>query len=196
MKKNPLKVIKNIKSLDDLSKHDVLIRNYAYGIVESELADDIVNTAYLKIDRALKKVINTEPLYMVLKQIYIDQTFLSDCKFKTNSIVIDGGYVAKALKHTYIDHNRKYSKICNVDYLEHTLEYIDDFDDNVNDKMSDELLYDEMDIRIDTLSWYEKQILELSKEISLLELSRQSKISYRSLCYSKHKIDDKLGIIK
>ena len=50
--------------------------------------------------------------------------------------------------------------------------------------------------RIDSLDWYDKKVLELSREMSLLELSKRSKISYRSLIYSRIKIDEKIGIIR
>ena len=165
--KHPLKVIKNINNIHDLSFYDSIIRNYCYRMCKSELADDIVQEMYIKANRAFNK-----------------------------GKVVDGGYIVRILKHNWIDHLRLREKIDNLGELDYTLELEDDFIENFNSKVADEILYEEMYKRIDSLDWYDKKVLELSREMSLLELSKRSKISYRSLIYSRMKIDEKIGIIR
>ena len=178
--KHPLKVIKNINNIHDLSFYDSIIRNYCYRMCNSELADDIV-----------QKMCNSELADDIVQEMYIK----ADRAFKKGKVV-DGGYIVRILKHNLIDHLRLREKTDNLGYIDYELELEDDFIENFNSKVADEILYEEMYKRIDSLDWYDKKVLELSREMSLLELSKRSKISYRSLIYSRIKIDEKIGIIR
>lgn len=162
--------IKDISSLEELVKFDSIIREKARLMCNNnEIYDDITNDMYLLIDTKMKE-----------------------------GKIINGGYIFLTLKNLFTNYNKRQSKMDFGNEL--TQAYIkdvdDDFEDTKETKEYQETLYDEISRRIETLTWYEQKLLQMSKEMSLLELHRQSGISYRSLCYTKEKINNKMGIIK
>lgn len=169
--KYKLSVIKDITTLTELSKYDTLIRNHAKEFIRcKETADDLVNDMYLSLNKAMLKGKN-----------------------------IDGGYIHITLQNLYKNHLK--FKIGRFDFGDSINEakipeFEDNFEETYQDKLYQESLYEELEVRIENLTWYEKKILEFEDVISLSELARQSGITYRSLCYSRDKMRDKLGVIK
>lgn len=168
---NKLNIIKNISSLEELSKYDDIIRLQAKRLIKCpETADDLVNDMYIKLHKTMQ-----------------------------NGTIINGGYVHITLKNLYTNHlkfdTNRYDR--GDSYYEAKIpEFEDTFEEDFQDKLELEEQYEEIERRIKELTWYEKKILEFEELISLSELSRQSGITYRSLCYSRDKIREKLGVIK
>ena len=71
-------------------------------------------------------------------------------------------------------------------------EEIDDSELSIKNKEMDEIKWEKLNSSIQTLSWYEKKVLEYSFQMSLSELSRKSDISYKSLTHTLKKIKLKL----
>ncbi len=166
--------IKGITTLEQLTQYDELFRSYAYKMCEdfeipTDFADDLVNDMYIKVNKSF-----------------------------VNDKIINGGYIVRTLKNLFINHcdfEKKRLKR-NLIIGEHIPEIEYDISETIEEKMADEKLYEEMEERIESLNWYEKSILKISQTTSLLQLSKDSKISYKSLIYSKRKINSKLGITK
>lgn len=169
--KYKMSIIKDINTLEQLSKHDTLIRNHTKEFIKcNDTADDLVNDMYLSLNRAMLK-----------------------------GKVIDGGYVHITLQNLYKNYLKfKVNRFDFGDSINEAKipEFEDKFEDTYQDKIYEESLYEEIEARIENLTWYEKKILEFEDVISLSELARQSGITYRSLCYSRDKMRDKLGVIK
>lgn len=167
---NKFSLIKGITNMEDLVLYDKVFRSYANRIVEDKsFADDLVNDMYLKLHGTFKKgkTVNGGYIVQTLQNLYKNYIKLEKRKDKGNEI--DGPFIPDTL---------------------------DDVEETIEEKLDKEELYDEIGKRIETLSWYEKAILEINQTKSLLQLSKDSKISYKSLIYSKGKINNKLGITK
>lgn len=163
-----LNIIKDVSTIEELSKFDTLIRKYSKSIIPcNDTADDIVNDMYIKLNSVMER-----------------------------GSIINGGYVYITLKNLYSNHRKininryDFGNAYECSYIPDNIN--DDLD--IDNKIMIEGLYNDMDDRISLLSWYEQKILSFSYIISMSELSRKSGISYRSLCYSKLKINEKLGI--
>lgn len=168
---NKLNKIKDISSLEELSKFDDIIREQAKRLIKCpETADDLVNDMYIKLHKTMVK-----------------------------GTVINGGYVHITLKNLYTNYLKfqvnRYDRGDSI-YEASIPDLEDTFLETFEEKLLEEELYLEIENRINNLTWYEKKILEFENSISLLELSKQSGITYRSLCYSRDKMRDKLGVIK
>lgn len=161
--------IKNITSLTELAKHDTEIRHHAKSFIRcKQTADDIVNDMYISICKILSE----------------------------GDRNINGGYIHMTLNNLYTNHLKFYVNrrdFGTMTYEAYIPESEEDFDDILSDKMADEKLYDIIDEMIADLTWYEQKILEFEKTMSLLELSKRTGISYRSLIYTRQKIRIKLG---
>lgn len=165
--------IKNIKSIEELAKYDDIIRKHALILIKNqEIANELVQEMYLNIYKYLNKYPNK---------------------------VIDAGLVSVTLRNlhrNYLEYEVNRYDRGGADYEPTFPELPDEFEEIIEEKTKKEQLYNDIENRINKLTWYEKKILEYSQEMSLSELSRKSKISYLSLIHSKNKINEKLGIIK
>lgn len=163
-----LSAIKKTRSLEDLCKYDSIIRDKARTMIKCpDIAEDIVNDMYLKIHEAFLR-----------------------------GKIVDGGYVFMTLKNMITNHHKKNNRL---DFGSTEAEAIipeseDDSSIVIKEKIDQEALYDEIDRRVENLHWYEKSVLNFESSMSLLELSRQTGISYRSLNHTRDKIRTKLGI--
>ncbi len=161
--------ISNINNINDLAQYYDQIRAYAHQInpQKKEEIDDIVQDCFIKLDRIFKK--------------YPDK-------------VIDGGYIALTLTSLYKNYRKNYlnKNIMN----DSPTEEIDDSELSIKNKEMDEIKWEKLNSSIQTLSWYEKKVLEYSFQMSLSELSRKSDISYKSLTHTLKKIKLKLFKIK
>lgn len=159
----------DIKNITELSRYDTIIRKKAKLMCNNNIIyDDIVNDMYILIDAKLKE-----------------------------GKIINGGYVFLTMKNLLTNYYKKQNKLdFGLDYEATIPEIFDDSEDNIESKEYKETLYEELNNRISQLTWYEQKLMQYSKEMSLLELHRQSGISYRSLIYSKNKINAKIGLIK
>lgn len=164
--------IKNIKSIEELSKYDALIRNHALELCkhDSSLADDITNDMYIKLDSLLKR--NPEKVF-------------------------DGGYVSVTLRNLIKNNYSGYVNRFDWGDAEDEKpipDKPDDFDENVKHLLYLETLDQQADELWSKLHWYEKKVYEYSEVMSMAEFARQSKIPYQSLIYSLNNVKDKLGI--
>ena len=172
MKVNNFSIITNITSLEELSQYDQLFRSYTNSFVtDKSLVDDIVQEMYLKIYK----------LFIT----YPDK-------------VINGGYVIITLKNIYLNQIKLINKTDKGSLTNQAIipDVIDDTDDIIEHKENQEELYNIIEERVNNLHWYEKEILYQEENMSLYQLSKRSGISYRSLIYSRNKINIKLGIKK
>ena len=168
--KYKLSVIKDVNSLEELSKYDKIIRNKCKELIKCpDTAEDIVNDMYIKIHGAFEK-----------------------------GVTVNGGYVFITLKNLINNYYKKNNRLDfgNAEEDSKIPDIEDDYDEVVEGKLYKEELYDEMERRIDTLHWYDKAVLEYEEKYNLSELSRKTGISYRSLNHTKDKIKKKLGIKK
>lgn len=160
--------IKNIGSLEELSKYDREIRKYA-TLLDVQLSEDIVQDFYLKMWEYFEK----------------------NPKKKIN-----GGFIATTLRNRFIDEKRYNNRfdfgIGDKDAIQTYLIDIVEEDEYENDYRLDLL----EDIVETYLTEEERMIIELSFDMNLSELSRQTEISYSNLRYSylkaKAKIEQKL----
>lgn len=160
--------LNNISSLDELAKYDQLFRDYTNGFVtDKSIADDVVQDMYLKLSKAFE-----------------------------NGKVVNGGYIVITLKNLYLNHLKIVDRYNKGDETSEYVpqEKVDDFDKVLEDKLEEEKQYQLIEEKIDKLSWFEKSIIQFEMKMSLYQLSKKSGISYRSLIYSKNKINNKLGI--
>lgn len=165
-----LSSLKGIKNLDELSKYDNIIRTKCKTMIKCpDTADDIVNDMYLKISSVFERgeSIGGDLVFITMKNLITD----------------------------FYRKNRKFD-FGNSIYPSTMPEKEDYSYDDIKHKLHQEKLYEEIERRKDNLHWYEKAVLEFSEDHNLLELSRQTGISYRSLNYTKTKINEKLGIVK
>lgn len=108
-----------------------------------------------------------------------------DKQFKKGKI-INGGFLAITLKNEYIDHLRSESKTFHSEIPDTRL---DDSNESIQDEEDFKIFYEEFEKKYNELSWYQKKIIEFKANgMSLLELSRQTKISYRNLLYHMDKV--------
>ena len=110
-----------------------------------------------------------------------------DSYFKRGK-VLNQGYIAITLYSEYdryIAKEKRFSHNGNLDKIDES-PYV------IEDKIEMELLYDELDVKLSKLTWYEKEILKYSHTMKLAQLSRETKISYWSLRNSLANINKKL----
>lgn len=165
-----LSQINNITSIEELSEHYDLIRKYAHQLNPrmKEQLDDVLQDTFLK---------------------------LSDIFLKYPGKVIDGGYVAMTLSSVYKNYLKSYNNKLN--FGNETYEAIiqdlpDNYEEVLQEKLAIEDRYDLYEKKKSQLSWYNAKVLEYSLVMSVSELSRQSKISYKSLSWTLNKIKEKL----
>jgi hypothetical protein len=166
-----LKNIKNITSIEQLSKYDKIIREHALILIKDKnIASELVQEMYLNIDKYLKKYPNK---------------------------IIDGGLVSVSLRNLHRNHLQfevnRYDR-GGADYEVSFPDLPDEYETIYEDKMKMEQLYEEMDKKLNNLTWYSKKVLEYSQTMCISELSRKSGISYISLIYDLNKTKEKLGI--
>lgn len=164
-----LNKIRNIKSIEELSKHYDLIRKYAHSLNRENTSkmDDIIQEVFIKIN-----------------EIFITQP----------GKIINGSYVSLTFRSILSnEHKKKKIKTYTEPFdLEQYLDNEDDYDYEYTDEQNK--IYDELDSIVDTFSWYEKKVYEYSLQMSISELSRQSDISHRSLRFTLSKIKEKIKI--
>lgn len=166
-----LSTIKNVRSLADLATHYKLIREYAHQINpnQAEQLDDIVQDTLLKLHTMLEKYPNK---------------------------VIDGAYIASALKSVYLDDKKSLSNRIDLGSKdkEATIpDTQDTYQEVLETKLYEErIIWNKFDEVIDSLSWYDRKVYEYSLVMSVLELSRRSDITYDSLIWTINKVKQKL----
>ena len=166
--------INNISSLEELSKYNKQILKHASMITKhnKEKAKDLVQEFYLKMFDYFEKNPNKK---------------------------INGGFIANTLRNRYIDEVRFMKRydfgVGDKDSVETYLiemEEAEPYELTKEDSMLDLL----SEIIENDLSGEEKLIIELTYDMNLSELSRQTGISYSNLRYSylkaKTKIEQKL----
>lgn len=166
-----LSVVKNVKSISELSVHDDLLRRHAkslvvkyFGNTNPELHNDIINDMYIKLYDKL------------------------DVK---GGVIEKGSYISSiinnACRDIYSDNNR-YSS--NEDSEGNCI-----FDKIISEStdLEKEELFNKLKTKIDYLNWYEKEVLLLSLEYDMKELSRISGVSYKALTTTLNRA---LAIIK
>ena len=160
--------IKDIGSLEELSKYDREIRKYA-TLLDSQTSEDLVQDFYLKMWEYFEK----------------------NPKKKIN-----GGFIATTLRNRFLDEKR-YNKrfdfgIGDKDAVQTYLIDIVEEDEYENDYRLDLL----EDIVETYLTEEERMIIELSYDMNLSEISRRTEITYSNLRYTylkaKAKIEQKL----
>lgn len=162
--------IQNITSLDELVKFDEMIREYTYRLCRDkhqDMVDDLVQDMYIKLHKAFEK-----------------------------GKTIDGGYIVITLKNLLINNLNIESRMDRGGefYEVEFPKIIDDYNETLEIKQEQEEKYSKIEERIESLTWYEKKILQLQQSMSLLQLSKATKISYRSLIYTSDKMKNKLGV--
>ena len=158
-----LSMIKNITTIEQLSKYYDNIRDYTYLIdrENKQDMDDVIQDTFIKI---------------------------MDIFDKKPGKVINGGYVALTLRSVYINKLKlksRYDRFSNVENI------IDD-NDQFNKYDWDKYDWDKYDKIIENLSWYEKKVYEYCITMNISELSRQSGISQKSLRLTFIKIKNKI----
>ena len=121
-----------------------------------EIAEDICQECYIKIDSLLKK--------------WLDISYGDDINYY---------YVYKTLKALYLDLYRKEKKIFKVG-IEALDKYISEENNippkDINSKIK------ELDTLLDKVFWYDKKVFNIIRSgTSIMELSRKTGISYYSL---------------
>ena len=159
-----LSMIKNVKSIHELSKYYNEIRDYIYLVDRNSKQDmdDLVQDTFMR----LQKIWDNFP-----------------------DKVINGGYVALTIRSIRMNNlkikNRTDKTICDFDdFIDQDTEY-----DNISNDKYDWDKYDEI---IENLSWYEKKVYEYCLTMNISELSRQSGISQKSLRLTFIKIKEKI----
>ena len=166
-----LSIIKNVRSLEDLAPDYELIRKYAHQINpnQAEQLDDIVQDTFIKLHTMFEKYPNK---------------------------VIDGAYVASALKSVYLDDKKSVSN--RIDLGSKDKEAVipdteDTYQEVLETKLDEERrIWNKFDEVINSLSWYDRKVYEYSLVMSVLELSRRSDITYNSLIWTINKVKHKL----
>ncbi len=137
-------------------KHKDWIRIVISFGAKPEIAKDITQEMYIKMDGLLKKGLDIS---------YGDQ--------------INYYYIYKTLKALYLDLNRKEKKIFKVG-IEALEKYISEEDQalpkDINSKIK------QLDNVLDSVFWYDRKVFNIiSSGTSIMELSRKTGISYYSL---------------
>ena len=137
-------------------KHNDWLRVVKSFGCKPEIAEDIVQECYIKIDSLLKKG--------------LDISYGDDINYY---------YVYKTLKALYLDLCRKEKKIFKVG-VEALEKYINEEvvtpPKDITSKMK------QLDTLLDEVYWYDKKVFEIiSSGTSIMELSRKTNISYYSL---------------
>ena len=138
------------------TKHQDWLRTVKSFGCKPEIAEDIVQECYLKLDKLLKSG--------------LDISYGDDINYY---------YVYKTLKALYLDLYRKEKKIFKVG-IEALDKYISDEvatpPKDISGKMK------QLDTLLDEVYWYDKKVFEIiSSGTSIMELSRKTNISYYSL---------------
>jgi len=137
-------------------KHNDWLRVVKSFGCKPEIAEDIVQECYIKLDGLLKSG--------------LDISYGDDINYY---------YVYKTLKALYLDLYRKEKKIFKVG-VEALDKYISEEEQrppkDINSKIK------ELDSLLDKVSWYNKKVFEIvTSGTSIMELSRKTGISYYSL---------------
>lgn len=168
--KYTLSSIKNITSIVQLSKFDVIIRKYCKHITKCNTSDDIVNDMYIKLDSMFKK---------------------------RPDLVIDGGYVSIMLRNLFNDMYKR-NKVYDYGNVNNNpvenISIIDDYEETRQQKINDDKNYDALYDYIQTLPYIEQRLIELKtiEGITLTKISKKTGINYNSLTYNYKKVLDKL----
>ena len=122
-----------------------------------EIAEDIVQECYIKLDKLLKKGL--------------------DISYGNSDI--NYYYVYKTLKALYLDLNRKEKKIFKVG-IEALEKYISEEEQRPKKDINTKIR--QLDNVLDSVSWYDRKVFNIvSSGTSIMELSRKTGISYYSL---------------
>ena len=159
--------IKDIGSLEELSKYYDDIRKYTYTIFNynnTEQLDDIIQDVFIK----MHNMFETKP-----------------------PRIINGAFVATAIRNTKKDADKQYTnRYLLVDVMEEDVE--DSFESEYILRLSaekeEEQKLKQIEDIVSTLKLYDQQLFAHSKEMTMKELSRKSGINYKSLCNSMSKI--------
>lgn len=163
--------IVDITDIKQLSVYNTLILEHARMLTKGDrlLAEDIVQEMYINLHKYFEK--------------YPDK-------------IINGGFVSLSLRNTLKNYWETLKrKDNNYDWEKQELVY-DESDEEIEEKLKDEVLYEEMERRMEELPWYERKVLEYSLEMHITELARKSGINYQNLVYSLAKAKTKIGIVK
>lgn len=167
--------IVDIKSIAELSVYDAVIRRHARMLTENnrDIADEIVQIVYISLDKYFKK--------------YPDKS-------------ITGGFVSLSLRNrlkNYHNANNRFDfgDSTNEAHIEDEVDVSFYENEDIQSKLADEKLYNEMYSRFDSLEWYERKVLEYSLEMSMADLARASDIGYQNLVYSLNRAKAKIGVI-
>lgn len=159
--------IEGVRSIEDLAPHYDLIKSHLLVLTNKrgEDIEDLMQDFYIKMYNYFEKY---------------------------PSKVINGGFVSNTLRNMLRNYYSAVSK--NKTEYEHSLVDKDDNDLEIEDKLKDEELYQEMYEKIEELEWVERTVLEYSLIMSIAELSRLSEIPYQNIIYTLNKAKTKLGI--
>lgn len=166
-----LHYIENINSIQQLAPYYTVISNHAKVITGLDDYEDLVHDLFIKLDNYFKK--------------YPDK-------------VINGGFISNSIRNMLrnIHKANTRSKIDQNVEVETTTLFTNVEDCIIEDKIADEMKYDEIETMMDDLTWVEKTVLEYSLIMSLSEISRLSDIPYQNLVYALNCAKKKLGIKK
>lgn len=163
--------IKDISSLEELSKHHKLIYRHAVmvtGYVNKTDAKDLVQEFYLK---------------------------MHDYFEKNPKKKINGGFIATALKNRFIDEKRFMNRFdFGIGEKDSTQIYLESrpAEEEYEETYEDSLLSELESIVDNQLTGEEKLLIELSYDMNLSELARQTGINYSNLRYEYLKIREKI----
>lgn len=167
--------IDNINSLEGIAKYDKIIRSHARMLTGNniDVADEIVQVFYISMSKYFTK--------------YPDK-------------IINGGFISMSLRNRLRNYYNALNKLDRGD-KNNPATIKDEIDvsffenEDIQSKIEDELLYDDMYSRFEDLEWYEKKVLLYSLEMSMADLARASDIGYQNLRYSLLKAKKKIGVV-
>lgn len=177
--KTSLHIIKDITSIEQLSKYNDLIFRHA-KVLEIEGVDhqDVVQDMYIRLDKYLKKYPNN-----VVDGGFISMMIRNAMRNGINQINILKEKQQNVLDTFSLDESSLYTS---PDKEEEYLDYM----------YEQELKYDLIKENLMNLTKYEHMLLTLSLTMPMTELSRETDIDYQTLMYSLNKIKKKMGFQK
>lgn len=165
-----LHAIKEIKTIEELSKHYDLIYKHAIMVTKynnKSDAKDLVQDFFLRMDGYFKKSPNKS---------------------------INGGFIATSLKNRFIDEKRYMRRFdFGVGDKDSVETYLEDYkEENYEMDIDDERLEKLHHIVQNNLTEEERRLITLTFDMNLSELSRQTGISYSNLRYEYLRIKNKI----
>lgn len=176
-----------LNHIHNLAQYDSDIRLYCEKVVfrtyPKFYCDDVVQDSYIKLFRAISKGGSVNGGFIAVTLHNTFKTMVGKEKRLDRNYEDYGSNIYEDGMHI----KTNFDSICIED---------DNYFEILEEKLENERLYEEIDRRVSKLRWYDRQIFIYSQQMSLLELSRRTGISYRKIYTSYNDSKLKIGIIK